>query len=155
MNQDSKAGQVWWCMTVLPALGRLRQEYHKFKPSPHYIANSSLAWSAQQDLVSDRQTNKEKGSDGSYFVLSMAWDLPRSIHPSWLPFVLKVKIGKKGASQVLWSSPCLCAGRTTVFQRPLLSHGRSGGQGCGRELMSSLSLSQTQRQCDLQQSLSI
>jgi hypothetical protein len=28
---------AWWCMSVIPALGRLRQEDHEFKASLGYI----------------------------------------------------------------------------------------------------------------------
>jgi hypothetical protein len=32
----------WWCMSIIPALGRLRQEDHKFKVSLGYIGSPSL-----------------------------------------------------------------------------------------------------------------
>jgi hypothetical protein len=36
--------QEWWFMTVIPALGMLRQEDHKFGTSLGYIVSSRLVW---------------------------------------------------------------------------------------------------------------
>jgi hypothetical protein len=33
---------VWWCMPVIPALGRLRQEHLEFKASLSYLVRSYL-----------------------------------------------------------------------------------------------------------------
>jgi hypothetical protein len=33
---------VWWCMPVIPALRRWRQEDHELKASLHYIVRSYL-----------------------------------------------------------------------------------------------------------------
>jgi hypothetical protein len=38
----SKTQYSWWCMPVIPALLRLRQEDHKFKTSLGYIARPCL-----------------------------------------------------------------------------------------------------------------
>jgi hypothetical protein len=35
-------GQVWYCIAVILALGRLMQEVHKFKASLSYIARPCL-----------------------------------------------------------------------------------------------------------------
>jgi hypothetical protein len=34
-------GQAWWCMPVIPALGRLRQENHEFNASLYCIVKLS------------------------------------------------------------------------------------------------------------------
>ena len=30
-------GRAWWCMLVIPVLGRLRQEDHRFRASLSYL----------------------------------------------------------------------------------------------------------------------
>jgi hypothetical protein len=40
-------GQISWGMPVIPTLGRLRQENHKFEASLLYIVSSRLAWAAK------------------------------------------------------------------------------------------------------------
>jgi hypothetical protein len=45
--------------TVIPALGRLRQEDHKFKVSLGYTVNSSPAWAIYGDPVT-KQNKQNK-----------------------------------------------------------------------------------------------
>jgi hypothetical protein len=37
-----RESQPWWCMCVIPALGRLRQECRKFEASPGYVVRTYL-----------------------------------------------------------------------------------------------------------------
>jgi hypothetical protein len=40
--QEQVVSQAWWYITVITAVGRLRQEDSEFKVSLRYIATSSL-----------------------------------------------------------------------------------------------------------------
>jgi hypothetical protein len=44
-------------MSVIPALGRLRQEDHEFKASLDYIVSST--WAIQRDLVVEKKRRKK------------------------------------------------------------------------------------------------
>jgi hypothetical protein len=44
IDLKAKCNWVWWCMLVIPALGRLRQEDLEFKASLGCIVNLRPVW---------------------------------------------------------------------------------------------------------------
>jgi hypothetical protein len=55
------SSQVWWCMTIFPALGRLRQEDHEFKASLSYMASLRSA-----SLLYLKKTKQNKTTKNQY-----------------------------------------------------------------------------------------
>jgi hypothetical protein len=45
-----RMSQAWWYIPVIPALGRLRQEYHEFETSLGYRVRSCLKKRKHQPL---------------------------------------------------------------------------------------------------------
>lgn len=52
-DPERHINRKWWCMPVIPAFGRLKQEDQKLKVIPGYIRNLGSAW---HNILSQKQS---------------------------------------------------------------------------------------------------
>jgi hypothetical protein len=55
--KSPKFSWVWWCTPVIPILGRLRQEDHKFEDSLGYTVRAYLKKKVRKKIMTDKDQN--------------------------------------------------------------------------------------------------